>query len=277
MAVPALGRKFWTITSCTWPWRRWLAAIASRASSRSARDSPMPTRIPVVKGMPSSPAASRVASRRSGVLSGAPRWQSRPALSVSIIIPWEADTVRSRASSPAGQGAGVGVGQEPGLRQHQPGHGHQVVDRRPVAGGVEPVPGHRVAVLGSLAEGEEGLVAAGGGARPGDGQHLVGREEGRLHPGRRLGEGAVPAPVPAQPGEGDEDLGREGDPGAGGGVPLRAPAAATRSPTAAARSSAAVTGPSLRPELVPAAVAGIARVAPGARPLWRVQGLPRAT
>ena len=73
IAVPALGRKFWTITSCTWPWRRWLAAMASSASTRSARDSPMPTSMPVVKAMPSSPAASRVARRRAGVLSGAPR------------------------------------------------------------------------------------------------------------------------------------------------------------------------------------------------------------
>ena len=113
MAVPALGRKFWTITSCTWPWRRWLAAMASSASSRSARDSPMPTRIPVVKGMPSSPAASRVASRRSGVLSGAPRWQSRPALSVSIIIPCDADTARSRASSAAGRAPALAWGSRP--------------------------------------------------------------------------------------------------------------------------------------------------------------------
>ena len=51
IAVPGFGRKFWTITSCTWPWRRWLAAIASSASMRSARSSPMPTRIPVVNGM----------------------------------------------------------------------------------------------------------------------------------------------------------------------------------------------------------------------------------
>ena len=33
--VPGLGRKFWTITSCTWPWRPWAAAMARSASSRS--------------------------------------------------------------------------------------------------------------------------------------------------------------------------------------------------------------------------------------------------
>ena len=29
IAVPGLGRKFWTMTSWTWPWRRWDAAMAS--------------------------------------------------------------------------------------------------------------------------------------------------------------------------------------------------------------------------------------------------------
>ena len=99
MAVPGFGRKFWTITSCTWPWRRWLAAIASSASMRSARDSPMPTRMPVVNGMASSPASSRVASRRSGTLSGEPRWAARSGLSDSIIIPCEGATGRRAASS----------------------------------------------------------------------------------------------------------------------------------------------------------------------------------
>ena len=179
MAVPGLGRKFWTITSCTWPWRRWLAAMASSASSRSARVSPMPTRIPVVKGMASSPAASRVASRRSGVLSGAPRWQSRSGLSDSSIIPCDGATPPAgRASSSRRQGAGVGVGEQPGLGQDQGAHGGQVVDGRGVAVVVEPRPGRRVAVLGRLAQGEQRLVAAGGGARPGDGQHLA-RATGR--------------------------------------------------------------------------------------------------
>ena len=99
MAVPGLGRKFWTITSWTWPCRRWAVVMASRASIRSSRVSPIPTRIPVVNGMASSPAASRVASRRSGALSGAPRWQSSSATRDSSIIPWEGDTVRSDLSS----------------------------------------------------------------------------------------------------------------------------------------------------------------------------------
>ena len=91
MAVPGLGRKFWTMTSCTWPWRAWLAAMASRASTRSARSSPMPTRIPVVKGMaelarppPGWPAGGRAScparpdgppGRRAGSRSSSPGWR----------------------------------------------------------------------------------------------------------------------------------------------------------------------------------------------------------
>ena len=79
-----------------------------------------------------SPAASRVASRRSGVLSGEPRWAARSSRSVSIIMPWLAVTVRSAASSSGNRAPGVGVGQQPGLVEHQPAHGRQVVDGRAV-------------------------------------------------------------------------------------------------------------------------------------------------
>ena len=53
----------------------------------------------MVKGIASSPAHSSVASRRSGVLSGAPRWAARSGRSDSTIIPWDGATARSRASS----------------------------------------------------------------------------------------------------------------------------------------------------------------------------------
>ena len=99
MRVPGFGRKFWTMTSWICPWRAWLSAIASSAAIRSSRVSPIPTRMPVVNGIASSPAASRVARRRSGVLSGDPAWQSRSSRSVSSIMPWDGATVLSRASS----------------------------------------------------------------------------------------------------------------------------------------------------------------------------------
>ncbi len=117
MAVPGLGRKFWTMTSWTWPWRRCAASIAASASSRSARVSPMPTRMPVVKGIWSSPAASRVASRRAGSLvsqwkCGPPR-SSRRSESDSSIMPWLAVTGRSLASSSDDSAPALACGSSP--------------------------------------------------------------------------------------------------------------------------------------------------------------------
>ncbi len=57
----------------------------------------------MVNGTAARPAASNVARRRSGVLSGAPACgppgSPRRAASVSIIIPCDGDTARSRSSS----------------------------------------------------------------------------------------------------------------------------------------------------------------------------------
>ena len=101
---PGLGRKFWTMTSWTWPKRACEAAMACRAASWPARSSPMPTRIPVVKGMCSSPAASSVARRRAGSLSGALRWASR---SVGQRLDHHALAGRDRAQlRPARRGRG---------------------------------------------------------------------------------------------------------------------------------------------------------------------------
>ncbi len=113
MAVPGLGRKFWTMTSCTWPWRACDAATARSAASCPARSSPIPTKMPVVKGMASSPAASSVASRRAGSLSGALRWAARSPRSDSSIIPWLADTRRRRASSSGKSAPALAWGSSP--------------------------------------------------------------------------------------------------------------------------------------------------------------------
>ena len=200
------------ITSCTWPWRRWLAAMASSVASRSARDSPIPTRSPVVNGMPATPGRLErgqppvrglVGSRAVGGQVGVDRLDHHPLAGRDRPEPDQVLGV---------EGAGVGVGQQAGLLDHGPARRLQVVDGGGVAVVVQPLAGHRVAVLGCLAQGEEGLVAAGGPAGPGDVEHLVDREVGRLQPGRGLGEGAVAAAVAAQHGQGDEHLGREGDP-----------------------------------------------------------------
>src|SRR6058998_3141274 len=53
------------------PYAACSALIAARLSARSRRVSPMPTRMPVVKGICSSPASRIIARRSAGSLSGA--------------------------------------------------------------------------------------------------------------------------------------------------------------------------------------------------------------
>ena len=100
----------------------------------------MPIRIPEVNGTPARPAASIAASRTAGSLSGQP-WcgppgsQSRAATDSSI-IPCETLTFRSRARLVLRQHAGIDVGQQAGLGEHERAHRRQILDRRTVA---EPV------------------------------------------------------------------------------------------------------------------------------------------
>ena len=84
-----------------WPCRECTSASASSEAIRSSSVSPMPTRMPLVKGIRSSPAASIVSSRAAGCFVG------EPACTVSIrrsdtdssIRPIEAFTSRSRSRS----------------------------------------------------------------------------------------------------------------------------------------------------------------------------------
>ena len=114
--------------------------------------------------------------------------------------------------------AGVGVRQEPGLLDDQPAHRREVVERRcePVLG--QPRRGHGVARLRALAQGEQGFVTAGRGARARDRENLLGREVWRLDARRGLGERAVAAAVAAELGQRDEDLGGVCDPRAVGAI-----------------------------------------------------------
>ena len=103
MRVPGFARKFWTITSRRWPCASASDRSARSASIRSSRVSPIPTRIPLVNGIASSPAIRIVSSRRAGSLSGdaqcgPPRAASRSAV-VSSMIPIDAATGRSATSS----------------------------------------------------------------------------------------------------------------------------------------------------------------------------------
>ena len=86
-----------------WPWRALTSASASSEAIRSSSVSPIPTRIPLVNGIRSRPAASIVSSRRAGCFVGEPAWTvsiSRSEIDSSI-SPWDAVTSRSRARSAA--------------------------------------------------------------------------------------------------------------------------------------------------------------------------------
>ena len=177
IAVPGLGRKFWTITSCTWPYRRWASAMASSASTRSARSSPMPTRMPVVNGIGSSP------RRLEGGQAPLGRLVRRPAVAGEVGAqrlehhPLDGATGRSAASSSAVErtrrwhgGAGRSRPRPAGTSRRGSRPSSRSRARRASRGATG------VALLGPLAQGEQRLVAAGGGAGAGDRQHLVGRE-----------------------------------------------------------------------------------------------------
>ena len=134
MRVPGLARKFWTITSCRWPYRSCKSRSATSASSRSARVSPIPIRIPLVNGIRSSPANSIVSRRRAGSLSGeaqcGPPFAASRSAVVSSMIPIEAETGRSATSSSRLITPGIQVRQQAGFVQHELRDTAQVLDRR---------------------------------------------------------------------------------------------------------------------------------------------------
>ena len=107
-----------------------------------------------------------------------------------------------------GDRAGVRVGQQTGLLQHPPRHRHQVVDRRGVPVGGQPVACFDVPVLRGLTEGEQHLVTPRLRARRRDRHHLVRRQERRGDVVRCRRERAVPTPVPTQPRQRHEHLRR---------------------------------------------------------------------
>ena len=164
----------------------------SRTATRPARPSvsPMPTRMPVVNGIVQRPASSSTRSRTAGSLSGraevraAGRRSNSRREVVSSIIPIDGATGLSRCSSSHDITPGVEVRQQPGLLQHPDRHRPDVGQRGVVAVRVEPLAGRRPAVLGTVAEREQRLLAAERGALRRDVEHLVRREVRRPAPGR---------------------------------------------------------------------------------------------
>ena len=123
-------------------------------------------------------------------------------------MPWLAVTARSAGDLLARHDAGIGVRQQAGLAQHQAAHRGEILDGGGVAQRRQRIARRLVAQLRLVAQGEQRLGAARRLAGAGDGEHLVGRQVGRLAGPRPLGEGAVVADVAAQVGQRNEDLAR---------------------------------------------------------------------
>src|SRR3954453_22995006 len=87
------------MSSWRWPCSAWTAASASSAAIRSSVVSPMPTRMPLVNGIFSSPAARIVSRRSTGSFVGEPWWATRSERVDSSMRPCEAVTARRRARS----------------------------------------------------------------------------------------------------------------------------------------------------------------------------------
>ena len=210
--VPALARKFWTITSWTCgP----AAAIASSASIRSSRVSPIPIRIPVVNGTRASPASRSVSRRAAGQLVG--RAEVRPAARREPVggrlehHPHRGGDRPQQLEVGGGEHARVEVRQERGLLEHGARRLGEVLDRRAEAERRELLARRPVAQLGLVAEREERLAAAGALAGARDLEHLVDGQVGALAAARRARERAVVADVAAELRQRDEDLRAVGD------------------------------------------------------------------
>ena len=164
----------------------------------------MPTRIPLVNGIFSSPAARIVSSRTAGCLVGEPWWATRSGLVDSSIRPWTAVTSRSRARSVASSTPRLVCGSRPRssaalARPHDVGHEVLEAQRRR---GEPRLHGRRLA-----GQHQQLLDAAARGAvdQPLDLLRLV-----QVRLVRR--ERAVLAVAAARPRERERDVARECDP-----------------------------------------------------------------
>ena len=176
MGMRSLARKFWTMTSCTWPQRSCRSRMANSASTRSRGVSPIPMRMPVVKGMPSLPARPMVRRRRGRHLVGrvvvrvAPREQT---LGQRLQHDAHADVdLAQRGQIALAHEPGIGVGQERRLLQRELAHRAQIAER-----GAMPVAREELAVLGRTAP-------------------PAGRPARTAPPWRRGGRRPAPAPRP---------------------------------------------------------------------------------
>ncbi len=203
------------MTSWTWPYRSASSAIASSASIRSSLVSPIPIRIPVVKGMASSPASAIVSSRAGRDLVRRAEMRASPLREpVRSGLEHQPHRDRDLAEHPqvlAGHHSRIEMWEQPGLLEHEPGAAGQVLDRRVAAEGRQLVPRRLVSQLRLVAEREQSLAAARRGSGASHLQHFLLGHVRPLAAPRRPREGAVVADIPAELRQRDEDLRRIGD------------------------------------------------------------------
>ena len=125
-------------------------------------------------------------------------------------MPRDGATGFSRCRSDQRHDPGVEVRQQPGLLEYPDGHGAHVGERVVVPVGVQPLPRRRPAVLGSVTQGEQRLLAAWAAPCRAISQDLVRGQVRRRYAVRNSGESAVVATVAAQTGQRDEHLARVG-------------------------------------------------------------------
>ncbi len=105
-----------------------------------------------------------------------------------------------------GQDARVEVRQQAGLLEYGDRRRPQIIHCGVIAPLAEPLPRHRPALLRTVAQREQRLLAPLGRTGPGDGQHLLAIEERGRKAVRNRGECAVVTPVAAQPRQRNEHL-----------------------------------------------------------------------
>ena len=126
-------------------------------------------------------------------------------------MPWLAETSRRASDLLARHDPGVHVRQQRRFLQHQRAHLAQIADGRLVPEFGQRLTRRAVAQFRLVAEGEQGLGAAGGFAGAGDGQDFVGRQIRGVARPRPFGKRAVVADVTTQLGQRDEDFPGVGD------------------------------------------------------------------
>ena len=116
-----------------------------------------------------------------------------------------------RGEIPLPHDSGIGVGQEPGFLQDEPGNFAEVVEGAPMSHPTEKVAMLGEEGLGLVAQREERFLGPEALARAGEGQDLLGSHGESAGLARVAPERAIAAVVAAQGGQRDEDFGREGE------------------------------------------------------------------